>query len=225
MMSRQIASSFSRPLLTIVFRISFAAAVATTLSACFINHGASTTLVSSERSDYSPVVTFRARVRVTDSVRVHVDQAKVLSPGDVFEEMGAIARRLSIQALLVTSSADAIGAGSANANGAPRSWTERASSAAIPLADSLVMGKPQTVSNLNFVLPMPADVDANNSWLVFRVTGSTVSAAIRMADGGVIPARVDENGIRVFACAMQNLNGKTDKVRAGQLRKAYNEVC
>ena len=61
-------------------------------------------LVSSEHSDYSPVVTFAARVRVSDSIRVHVDQAKVLSPGDTFEGMGAIAGGVTIQALLVTES-------------------------------------------------------------------------------------------------------------------------
>ncbi|MEP6779764.1 MAG: hypothetical protein ABJC26_07735 [Gemmatimonadaceae bacterium] len=224
-MSRQIASSFSRSFVTEVFRISCVAAIATTLSACFLNHGASTTIVSSEGSDYSPIVTFRATVRVTDSVRVHVDHAKVLSPGEVFAGMGPIAGRLSIQALLVTSTAEALVGGASNANGAPRSWTERATSAAIPLVDSLVMGKPESASNLNFVLPMPAGVDAKNSWLVFRVRGSTVSAAIHLADGSVIPAQVDDNGIRVFACAVQNLNGLTDKVRAKQLKSAYNATC
>lgn len=224
-MWRQIASSFSRALMTNMFRISCFAAIATTLSACFINHGVSTTLVSSEGSDYSPVVTFRARVRVTDSIRIHVDHAKVLSPGEVFAGMGAIAGRLSIQALVVTSTAYALRAGAPNANSASRAWTERATSVAIPLVDSLVMGKAETVSNLNFVLPMPAGVDAKTSWLVFRVRGSTVSAAIHMADGSVIPALVDNNGIRVFACAAQNLNGKPDRVRAAQLQVAYNEVC
>ncbi|MDQ6612618.1 MAG: hypothetical protein M3Y64_09300, partial [Gemmatimonadota bacterium] len=179
------------------------------------------TLVSSERSDYSPVVTFRARVRTTDSVHVHVGRLRILSPGPVFEGMPAITGKLVMQALLVSASDGTVG----TANGALRPWTERAASTPVALVDSLVMGRPQDVLDLNFVLPLPSGIADGNSWLVFRVTGASVSAPVQMADGGVIPAHVDADGIRVFACAEQNLNGKTDKKRARQLKTAYNASC
>ena len=166
-----------------LFRLSALFTAMTTLTGCFLKSGASEILVSSERSDYSPVVTLRASVRVTDSVHVHVKRARVLAPGEVFEGMGAIAGKLVMQALLASTSTDGVAtnrgategtsngvsgsggmvANRGSANGATRLWTERAASVPVALVDSLVMGRPREVADLDFVMPLPAGVDAKNS--------------------------------------------------------------
>jgi hypothetical protein len=197
------------------------------LPACFPGHGGRGVVISSEKSDYSPVMSLMAQVRVSDSVRVSVSRVTLLAPGSVYEGMGAITGTLNMQALLVTAvpNANVAGNNDRTRNGVNKPWMERSASQSIPVADSLHMGIPRSLRDLHFALPLAARIDLKGSWLVFRIYGATVSSAIHMADGTVFPAKVDENGIRVFACATQNLNGVMDKVRAEQLKTAYNEWC
>jgi len=198
------------------------------LSGCFVRGGGGT-LISSIGSSYSPVVSFAAKVSVTDSVRVQVDRARVLAPGEVFPGMRAVAGAIEMQALLVFANPDAdlskpTTAPSIDRNGTRKPWLERAGSNTLRLADSLLMGVEQTTGPLRFTLPLPAGADRSASWLVFRVTGPSVAMPARMADGTVAPMFAMP-AIRVFACSATNLDGKIDAARQRQMTEAYSAVC
>lgn len=196
------------------------------VSGCFLPRGGGGTLVSSADSDYSPVVTFNAQVRVTDSVRVSVDRMRIVSPGEVFPGQGASTGLIEMQALLVTSNpnANSPGAVTADRNGASKPWLERSASASVNVADSLVSGIPQTTGRLQFALGLPAGVSPAESWLVFRLSGPAKAMAARMADGSAAPSFALP-AIRVFACAVKNLNGKTDDARVKVMKESYSMAC
>lgn len=189
-------------------------------------HRAPSHTVSSATSDYSPTVTFTVGVRLSDSVRVHVDRLTVLAPGDVFEGMGATIGSVTMQALLVVAADSGASANAqASPNGVRKHWTAIAASGVQPVVDSLRMGVPRHVGALDFTLPRPPALDAARSWLVFRVAGASVGTPMRMADGSVVAARIDANGVRVFACAPFNLNGARDRERSTRLAASYTEWC
>ncbi|MBC8085997.1 MAG: hypothetical protein H7Z40_01930 [Phycisphaerae bacterium] len=171
-------------------------------------------------------MSFSAKVRITDSVRVDIDRVRIVSPGEVFEGSTAGTGRMEMQALLVTANpnVNGSGSGSPDRNGTNKPWLERSASASARVADSLFMGVPQTTGPLQFVLSLPSDVDRSNSWLVFRIAGPAKAMAARMADGSAPPI-IALPAIRVFACAVQNLDGKTDKARANVMKEAYSMGC
>lgn len=198
------------------------------LSGCLVRGGGGT-LISSVGSSYSPVVSFTAKVSVTDSVRVHMDRVRVLSPGDVFPGMGAVTGPLEMQALMVSINPDAdlskaATAPTADRNGTRKPWLERGGSNTVRLADSLLMGVEQTTEPLRFTLPVPVGVDLSASWLVFRITGPSVAMPARMADGTMAPTFAMP-AIRVFACSAKNLDGKTDAARQREMKEAYSAGC
>lgn len=187
--------------------------------------------VSSLKSDYSPVVAFVAKVRVSDSVRVQVERVRVLSPGEVFPGMGPVTGRIEMQALVVSANpASDMNQPSANAessrdrNGSRKPWREHAGSSQVRLADSLMMGVEQITGPLQFTVPLPVDTDLSASWLVFRITGSSVAMPARMADGTMAPIMAMPP-IRVFACSLRNLDGKMDALRKRQMEEAYSSGC
>jgi hypothetical protein len=209
------------------FRLTpFAAAItcATLFPGCFMQRGRNTTLISSTTSDYSPVVTFNAKVRVGDSLRVNVDRLRILAPGEVFPGMGASTGAMLIQALLVTANPNANSAGSVDRNGASKPWIERSASTHVRLSDSLVSGVPQNIGPIQFALAFPAETDLSKSWLVFRISGPAKAMPARMADGTAMP-EFQLPDIRVFACAVKNLDGHTDKARAAIMKEAYSAGC
>ena len=110
-------------------------------------------------------------------------------------------------------------------NGARKPWIEQARSNEVHLADSLMMGVEQTTGPLQFVLPLPPpNVVPAASWLVFRITGESVAMPARMADGSMAPLMAMPP-IRVFACSVKNLDGKTDTARKRQMEAAYSSGC
>lgn len=198
------------------------------MSAC-LGRGGGGTLITSVGSSYSPVVSFAAHVRVTDSVRVQLDRVRVLSPGGVFPGMGAVTGTIEMQALVVSANPDAdlsktTTARTIDRNGTRKPWLERTGSRNVRLADSLMMGVEQTTGPLRFTLPLPADADLSASWLVFRITGPSVAMPARMADGTMAPM-LAMPAIRVFACSAKNLDGKTDAARQQQMKEAYSAGC
>lgn len=196
------------------------------VSGCFLPRGGAGTLVSSADSDYSPVVTFNARVSVTDSVRVSVDRMRIVSPGEVFPGQGASTGLIEMQALLVTTNpiANNRSAPNADRNGASKPWLEQSASVSVTVADALFSGIPQTTGRLQFALSLPAGVNPAESWLVFRISGPAKAMAARMADGSVAPSFALP-AIRVFACAVKNLNGKTDDARLKVMKESYSMAC
>lgn|GEM_PF-1535763 len=193
-------------------------------SGCFLPRGGSSTPISSATSDYSPVVTFAAKVSVTDSVRIAVDRVRIVAPGEVFEGTRASTGTIEMQAMLVTANPNANGSVTSDRNGTSKPWRERSASNSVAVADSLFMGLPQTTGPMRFALSIPSDFDRANSWLVFRLSGPAKAMAARLADGSA-PPEIKRPAIRVFACAVQNLDGKTDKARAKVMAEAYSSGC
>lgn len=180
--------------------------------------------VSSERSDYAPVVRLDVVTRVVgDSVRVDVRRGTVLSPaveGAVVR--GANLRVLSIAALLVAAPRDA---GDSLGTAREHPWSALAEGTAQPLADSLVPGVAQPVAPRRWVLPRAAGLDAGRTWIVFRITGDAATSAVRLADGGEIPAGVRAGAVRVYACAERSVTGRRDRARARRMRESYTAGC
>jgi hypothetical protein len=201
-----------------------AAAALVLLSGCFLPRRGRTTQINSTSSDYSPVVTLSARISIADSVRIEVDRIRVVAPGEVFEGSTASTGAIAMQALLVSANTDASAAATFDRNGTSKPWREVSASQSVVIADSLFMGVPQTRGPLRFVLAAPAGFNRAASWLVFRITGPAKAMAARMADG-TAPPEFKLPDIRVFACATQNLNGKTDKARAKVMAESYSSAC
>lgn len=197
-------------------------------SGCFLHRGGGQLQVSSVQSDYAPVVSFNARVAVDDSVRVDINLLRLLYPGEVFPGMGAVTGAIEMQALLVvTNPAGNMEAAvaSVDRNGTRKPWIERAASGSVALSRGLVMGVEQRVGPVRFVMPWPDGTDRDSSWLVFRITGPSVFMPARLADGSEMPAPVGMPPIRVFACALKNLNGKVDKPRRTLQAEFYSDAC
>jgi hypothetical protein len=177
--------------------------------------------VSSEVSEYSPVVRLAVRLRLDDSLRVLVDSGTLLAPGVVPPGRGrALMRDLVLEAVVAEVAPDGL-----REEGVPGTWRARATSAPHPIADSLVVGTPVRVPALAFVLPAPEPAVARRAWVVFRIRGNAVGTPMTMADGTVIPATLMTDGVRVHACAERTLTGHLDKRRARRQRADYLATC
>lgn len=211
-------------------RILAGTTAAVLLSGCLARGGRGLT-VSSVRSSYSPVVSFNAAVRISDSVRVQIERVRVLAPGETFEGMGPVTGRVDMQALIVTANPDADlsravidGLDGSDRNGTRKPWVELAAGQSVRLADSLMMGVEQRTGPVVFTIPVPSDTRPASSWLVFRITGAAISMPARLADGSVAPL-FELPPIRVFACATKNLDGKTDAARQRVMKEMYSAGC
>lgn len=185
-------------------------------------------LISSVESDYSPVVTFNAKVTVSDSVRVSVDRVRILYPGEVIPGVGPVTGPIEMQALVVAANPAADpskGEATVDRNGTRKPWIERATGQSVRLSEGLVMGEAQNAGPFEFTIPVSTAVDLPKNWLVFRITGPAVAMSVRMADGSVMESSDKMPSIRVFACATQNLDGRKDKARSAVFRKYYSEGC
>lgn len=195
-------------------------ALALALAACARGRARPDYAVSSERSDYSPVVRLDVRVAIDDSVRVTVGGGSVLAPGEPPANPTAVMRELTIAALVVRAPGpdDDLG-------GPARAWTSIVESPSQPLVDSLTLGAARAVGPLRFALERTADLDLARSWLAFRIHGATLTTPVTMADGTVVPVRLVRDGVRVYACAERDLTGKVNRERRERLRESYGAVC
>ncbi len=145
-----------------------------------------------------------------------------VAPGEVFEGATASTGVIEMQALVASANPSAEGgAATSDRNGTLKPWMERSASQSVAVADALVMGVPQTSGPVQFSLSLPPGLDPAKSWLVFRLTGPAKAMAARMADGSA-PPEIKLPAIRVFACAVQNLDGNPDKARAKVMADAYS---
>lgn len=178
--------------------------------------------VSSVESDYSPTLRAAAvivRGEPDDSLTVRIDSGIVAVPGQLRSGGRAIMRDLTLTALIV-----AAPAGGVDTSGVPRPWTPLAASAPASLADSMRYGEQSPIGSYEFRLPPPAGADGAR-WLVLRIDGTTIGDSVRLQNGGVLPARNVVGGVRVFACAAWNLDGRTDRARAAAMRRRYTSAC
>lgn len=172
--------------------------------------------VSSERSDYSPVVRLHITVDTTPhSVAVSVDSGFVLTPGTAVRRRPVMAD-LKLQALLVEQSD-----GLSDSLGKP--WAQVSASPVQYVTDSLWLGVPHRLPRLSFDLPLPSRPQNTDRWLVFRATGTAVTTQASLADGRAVPTRAA--GVRVFACSDRSLSGVREPTRAKQLASRYTAVC
>ena len=178
--------------------------------------------VSSVASDYSPtlsVVAAIAPVPPGDSLAVRIDSGVLAVPGELRDGSRAIMRDLTVTALVVAPTT-----GGVDSTGVPRPWTPLAWSAPLLLADSMRYGEQRAVGALELRLPAPPQAGAAR-WLVLRVDGTAHGDSLRLQDGSVLPGRDVAGGIRVFACAAWNLDGRTDKPRVRAMRARYSSAC
>lgn len=189
-------------------------------SGCFPFRGSGGTHINSTASDYSPVVTFSAKVQIRDSVLIAVDRLRIVAPGEVFEGAKASTGEIQMQALLVTANPDGV----TDRNGSRKPWVERSASAPLRVVDSLTMGIPQTAGPFRYSIPVPSGFSPSDSWLVFRISGPAKAMPAMMADGTPAPA-FQLPDIRVFACAMEFLDGKKDKAREVAMKQMYSMGC
>ncbi|MEO7999148.1 MAG: hypothetical protein ABI852_16965 [Gemmatimonadaceae bacterium] len=198
------------------------------LPGCFVRGGGKALMISSVASDYSPVVTFAANVRIADSVRVDIARLQLLYPGEVVPGVGPVTGPIEMQALIVVANPAADlskGVATVDRNGVRKPWVERSISNTVRLSDGLTMGAVQTAGPIAFTLPLSDGIDLSTSWLVFRLAGPAVMMTVRMADGSQMASPDRMPPIRVFACAVKNLNGKTDAPRQIVLKEAYSAGC
>ena len=179
--------------------------------------------ISSESSDYSPTarlaISLQALLSRADTVVVVVDSGSISAPGIQPPTAPADMSNLYITAVLTTPTRGVIRA----PNTAP--WTAIVESDSIRIADSLRLGETRRLPAMRFAVPRSATVDPKHMLLVFRITGIASTQDIHLADGRVIPAKVNAGKIRVFACADWTLDGFVDKQRSQGLAKAYSAAC
>ena len=214
-------STFSPALLLVHRRIASLGLVAlVTLGACIPSRVRREYVVSSETSEYSPVVHLAVRVRVDDSVRVTVDSGRLVAPGTSSGPGRALMRDLVLEALVAERSPDGM-----REPGVPGAWRVVATAAAQPVADSVVVGVPVDVPRMQFVMPVTPALVARRAWIVFRVRGGAMSTPAVLADGTQLPSVLMEGGVRVHACAVRTLTGHLDRRRARRLAKDYLATC
>lgn len=182
--------------------------------------------VSSERSDYSPVLRLAVAIDSLaarpDSLVVRVDSGVVTAPGELRPGSRPIMRGLAIVAVLAVPGAAVDTTGPRRAL---RPWRAIAASEPQPFVDSLRYGEAQPVRALRFILPRPDSADAARAFVLFRVQGGSVAEPVRMANGSVAPARTFVGGVTVFACPTWNVSGRIDRERARTLAKHYGAGC
>ena len=177
-------------------------------------------VVTSERSEYSPVVHLAVRVRLDDSLRVHVDSGRILAPGIPSGRRTALMRDLVLEAVVAEPSPDGM-----REAGVPGSWRARLTSAPRPLADSLVLGEPVAVPAMSFTLPPLGPRTSRRTWVMFRIRGNAVGTPVQLADGTTMPAQLMTDGVRVHACAERTVSGHVDRGRARRLHDDYLATC
>jgi hypothetical protein len=52
-----------------------------------------------------------------------------------------------------------------------------------------------------------------------------MTSAVRLADGGAVPAARVPDGVRVYACAERDATGRRDRARARRQRASYGAAC
>lgn len=182
--------------------------------------------VSSERSDYSPTVRLAIALPLSiadtagDSLTIVVDSAIVTAPGTPSSDTTPVMHDLYIAALLATR-----GQNPSQTGQLPTPWVALAASDSVQLVDALHLGAPTRVGPLRLRVMRPRPLDPARTWLVFRITGTAISNAVRLANGEIIPTRARPGGVRVFACADWTLAGYLDRARARSLARAYNAAC
>lgn len=180
--------------------------------------------VSSESSDYSPAVSLALSMRDlrirADSIIVAIDSGRISAPGAKGTVSAAVMSDLYMTAILATTNMD-----SSSESRVKAPWLALALSDSLPVATSLPLGEQRQIHDLRFALPRPANFDSTKTWLAFRITGSTVSSPIRLADGTLLPESSRRANIRVYACSDWMLNGYVDKGRKRLLATAYGAGC
>ncbi len=192
-------------------------------SACAsLQHGARRHQVSSAGSDYSPQLSALVETTVApDSLHVRLTNGSLVAPGDLGGNGRALMRGVTLEALVVAAPPPAP-AGSV-APEAP--WEAVTQSARTLVADSLLLGVSHPLRDFSFGIPRPPSLDLARTWLVFRIRATGIATPVRLEDGTVLEGKDVEDGVRVFACAERNLDGRVDRKRAKELKRSYIAAC
>ena len=176
--------------------------------------------VSSENSDYSPIVRLAVAIqpdswRRADPIVVTIDSAVVTTGRRGGSDTLPVMRHIYITALIVerpprpTATAPA--------------WVQVAASDSLLLMEDLRLGEIASVTSFQFRVPRPAAFDPAHSWLAFRISGSMMTR--EPGPNGQLEIRELPSGVRVFACTDWTLAGRTDRVLELDLNRAYSASC
>jgi hypothetical protein len=189
-------------------------------------------VLSSEGSDYTPVLWAAARVRLTpESVVVVLDSGRVLAPGQPMAGLPAarqpvVMSRLRLAPVLaVARRPGEPGADAPGGRPGGTAWVALAEGAPAPIADSLRVGQPRPVAAVRWAVARPAALDPAAAFLVLRVAGEALEVMGRAPDGGVLVAPSPRLRVRVYACSPAALDGRTDAARAAALAAGYTAEC
>jgi hypothetical protein len=201
-----------------------------TFGACRATSSVATGMnLSSALSEYSPSVRLAVEIplrvvsldRRATNIVVRVDSGFVRAYG-VFAGNGLVVTRdLRISAILA-----AFPSAEPERRNSTTPWTGLAHSADQPLVDSLRYGEARALSPMTFVISTQHEGLRGANGVVFEITGEAVTTPLRLATGGLLPARTMGKGsIRVFACSPFRLDGSVDTHRQKHLDTRYVEVC
>lgn len=178
-------------------------------------------LMSSEQSDYSPVVRlFGVVVAEPDSIRIVVDSGRLIVPGNKMHQAPATMRDLYITAMIALP-----GASQDTEQGLLRPWRAVAESDSVVLADSLYRGDTTAIPHMAFSIRRQPEFNAQRGWVMFRVSGAAITLPARLVNGPLLPSQIVPGGVRVFVCSERSIAGRSDAARSARMQASYSSAC
>ncbi len=184
--------------------------------------------ISSDASQYSPVVAFRVLVtRDVNRLHIAIDTGTLTVPGDFAAPAPVAITDLYLTAYIATHNVGPLAlALLPDSLRFPdrRGWRAVTSSDSVPLAPELSFGERRSIDHLQLTLAVPPGTDPS-AWLVFRISGKVVDHRLKFEPRGAL--RVGQLGstTRVYACSDRDLRGEVDTARSNGLRRAYGLLC
>ena len=183
--------------------------------------------VSSDASQYSPVVRFRVVSSIVGSqVRVVIDSGVVSVPGVLTPESPRVMNNLYLTAYVAVANVGpmAKATGDSVQYADRRGWRAVATSDSLPFIDHLRYGEQRPISDIHLTMST-ASIPDGPLWLVFRISANVVDLRLRFDPRGALTVGPPGSRVRVYACSDRDLSGQADSVRSNAMRRAYGLLC
>lgn len=178
--------------------------------------------ISSEHSDYSPVVRIRGEIAARrDSVIVSIDSGWVGVPGVKQPGAPPVMRDLFLTMLIATANNEP----SSVAMTPQAPWRVAAEGDSIALPGEWKPGEVRPLPARSIGVRLPAGLDLGRSWIAVRIAGAAMTSPVRLNNGSIVPPRAVSDGVRVFACFERSLRGQLDSARARAMAETYTSAC
>lgn len=183
--------------------------------------------VSSDASQYSPVVTLRVvSSRRGSSLQIEIDSGTLTVPGAFPPPAPLAMTNLYLTAYIAATNFGPMALALPDSLRFPdrRGWRAVSNSDSIRLTDQLRYGERQSVGGIRLAMSLPSATDGP-LWLVFRISGKVVDHRIPFDERGALRVGGLGSTTRVYACGDRDLMGQLDTVRSNGLRRAYGLLC